>query len=140
MSSLILAAEFVFTYVPLEDEEIVSVSLRASFLEGSEFSLPEDSSQSFIFDGIDRFPQLKWVGQSIIYQIFLERFYNGNPENDVLALRSDEFHYNEQLTQHKLWTEEGPSLINCDDPISHNIVAINTLVEIWLVLSRNSTT
>jgi len=87
-------------------------------IEGTEFSLPEDPSQSFRFDGIDSFPQLKWVSQSIIYQIFPERFYNGNPENDVLALKSDEFHYNQQWVQNKLWAEEGPSLANWNVPIS----------------------
>ncbi len=87
-------------------------------IEGTEFSLPEDPSQSFFFDGIDHFPQLKWVSQGIIYQIFPERFYNGNPENDSLALKSDEFHFNEQWVQNKLWAEEGPSLAKWDDPIS----------------------
>jgi len=81
-------------------------------IEGTEFSLPEDPSQSFRFDGIDSFPQLKWVSQSIIYQIFPDRFYNGNPENDSLALKSDEFHYNE------LWTEGGPFLSAWEDSIS----------------------
>ncbi len=97
-------------------------SLKYHFLgytiDGTEFSLPEDPSQSFHFDGIDSFPQLKWVSQSIIYQIFPDRFYNGNPENDVLALKSDEFHYNQLWAQNKLWAEEGPSLANWNAPIS----------------------
>jgi len=97
-------------------------SLKYHFLgytiDGTEFSLPEDPSQSFFFDGIDHFPQLKWVSQGIIYQIFPERFYNGNPENDSLALKSDEFHFNKQWAQNKLWAKEGPSLANWDDPIS----------------------
>lgn len=87
-------------------------------IEGTEFSLPEDPSQSFLFDGINSFPQLKWVSQGIIYQIFPDRFYNGNPENDVLALKSDEFHYNQLWAQNKLWAEEGPSLANWNAPIS----------------------
>ncbi|MBU4509595.1 pullulanase, partial [bacterium] len=87
-------------------------------IEGTEFSLPEDPSQSFFFDGIDHFPQLKWVSQGIIYQIFPDRFYNGDPNNDVLALNSDEFHFNEQWAQNKLWAEEGPSLASWNDPIS----------------------
>lgn len=87
-------------------------------LEGSKFTLPEDPSESFFFDGIDSFPQLKWVSQSIIYQIFPERFYNGNPENDSLALMSDEFYYNELWAHNKLWAKEGPALANWDDPIS----------------------
>ena len=87
-------------------------------IEGTEFSLPEDPSQSFFFDDIDRFPQIKWVSQGIIYQIFPDRFYNGNPENDSLALKSDEFHFNKQWAQNKLWAKEGPSLAKWDDPIS----------------------
>jgi len=87
-------------------------------IEGTEFSLPEDPSQSFFFDGIDHFPQLKWVSQGIIYQIFPERFHNGNPENDLLALKSDEFHFNKQWAQNKLWAEEGPSLAKWNDPVS----------------------
>jgi len=87
-------------------------------IEGTEFSLPDDSFQSFLFDGIDHFPQLKWVSQGIIYQIFPERFYNGNLENDSLALKSDEFHFNEQWVQNKLWAKEGPSLAKWNDPIS----------------------
>jgi len=97
-------------------------SLKYSFvgytIEGTEFFLPEEPSQFFFFDGIDRFPQLKWVSQSIIYQIFPERFCNGNPENDSLALKSDEFHFNKQWAQNKLWAEGGPSLANWNDPIS----------------------
>jgi len=87
-------------------------------IEGTEFYLPEDPSQSFFFDGIDHFPQLKWVSQGIIYQIFPERFYNGNPENDSLALMSDEFHFNKQWAQNKLWAKEGPSLANWNDLVS----------------------
>jgi len=87
-------------------------------IEGTEFSLPEDPSQSFFFDGIGHFPQLKWVSKGIIYQIFPDRFYNGNPENDLLALKSDEFHFNEQWAQNKLWAKEGPSLASWNDPIS----------------------
>jgi len=100
----------------------LSNSLKYRFvgytIEGTEFSLPEDSSQSFFFDGVDRFPQLKWVSQSIIYQIFPERFCNGNSKNDSLALKSDEFHYNQLWAQNELWAKEGPSLVNWNDPIS----------------------
>jgi glycosidase len=87
-------------------------------IEGTEFSLPEDPSQSFFFDGIDHFPQIKWVSKGIIYQIFPERFYNGNPENDSLALKSDEFLFNKLWNQHDLWMKEGPILSAWDDPIS----------------------
>jgi len=39
MDSLDIVAEFIFTYVPLEDEEIVSVSLRASFNSWGEWPM-----------------------------------------------------------------------------------------------------
>jgi glycosidase len=87
-------------------------------IEGTEFSLPEDPSQPFFFDGINYFPQLKWVSQGIIYQIFPERFCNGNPENDVLVLKSDEFLFNKLWNQHDLWEKEGPILSAWDNPIS----------------------
>ena len=34
---------------------------------------------------------LSWVGHGIGYQIFPDRFFNGDPGNDALALASDEF-------------------------------------------------
>jgi hypothetical protein len=100
----------------LELPDSLKYHFSGTTFEGTKFSLPEDPSQSFIFDGIDRFPQLKWVSQSVIYQIFPERFYNGNPENDVLALKSDEFHYNELWAHNILWVKEGPALANWNDP------------------------
>ncbi len=102
----------------LELPDLLKYRFIGYTIEGTEFSLPGDPSQSFFFDGIEHFPQLKWVSQSIIYQIFPDRFSNGNPENDVLALESDEFHYNQQWAQNKLWAEEGPSLANWNAPIS----------------------
>jgi len=102
----------------LELPDSLKYHFSGTTFEGTKFSLPEDPSQSFVFDGIDRFPQLKWVGQSIIYQIFPERFYNGNPENDVFALKSDEFYYNELWAHSILWAKEGPALANWNDPIS----------------------
>lgn len=100
----------------------MSDSLKYRFIgytiDGTELSLPEDPSQSFFFDGINHFPQLRWLSLGIIYQVFPERFYNGNPENDFLALKSDEFHYNQQWAQNKLWVKEGPSLANWNAPIS----------------------
>ena len=102
----------------LELPDLLKYRFIGYTIEGTEFYLPEDLSQSFFFNGIDHFPQLKWVSQSIIYQIFPDRFYNGNPENDILALKSDEFHYNQLWAQNKLWAEEGPSLANWNAPIS----------------------
>ena len=45
-----------------------------------------------------------WVSDAVGYQIFPERFWNGDPSNDSLALSTDEFEYNE------LWTSGGPTL------------------------------
>ncbi|WP_293172509.1 alpha-amylase family glycosyl hydrolase, partial [Oceanithermus sp.] len=40
------------------------------------------------------FRGLDWVGERVGYQIFPERFLNGNPGNDELALASDEYNFN----------------------------------------------
>ena len=37
---------------------------------------------------------LDWVGERVGYQIFPERFFNGEPANDALALASDEYNFN----------------------------------------------
>lgn len=50
------------------------------------------------------FRSVPWVGESVGYQIFPDRFWNGDPSNDSLALTTDEFHYND------LWTTNGPTL------------------------------
>ncbi|MBC7099197.1 pullulanase [Candidatus Bipolaricaulota bacterium] len=81
-------------------------------VDGSEFTVPDDPSEPFSFDGVDRFLQLKWVSQGVAYQIFPDRFCNGDPENDVLALQTDEFFYNE------LWTKGGPVLSSWSNPIT----------------------
>jgi cyclomaltodextrinase len=65
----------------------------------------------FRFDGVDRFPQLEWVSNGITYQIFPDRFYNGNRSNDVLALDHDELILN-QVYPGK------PILSNWSDPIT----------------------
>ncbi len=40
------------------------------------------------------FTAVPWVGRSVGYQIFPERFWNGDPSNDALALKSDEYNFN----------------------------------------------
>lgn len=65
------------------------------------FFLPEDPKEHFYFDGVDPFPQLTWVGQSVFYQLFPERFRDGNPENNARALETSMVHYN------VLWEELG---------------------------------
>ncbi|WP_243090058.1 alpha-amylase family glycosyl hydrolase [Thermus neutrinimicus] len=61
------------------------------------------------------FSQVPWVGGGVGYQIFPERFYNGDPQNDALALESDEYLYN------LLWQRSGgpkPHLSRWTDPPS----------------------
>jgi glycosidase len=53
------------------------------------------SDKYFHFDGVDRFPQVEWVKYGVAYQIFPERFYNGDPSNDIYANYTDELWYNE---------------------------------------------
>ncbi|MBW3554297.1 MAG: alpha-amylase [Gemmatimonadetes bacterium] len=50
------------------------------------------------------FSAVPWVGSGVGYQIFPERFWNGDPTNDSLTLTTDEFVYNE------LWVSDGPTL------------------------------
>jgi len=45
-----------------------------------------------------------WVGSSVGYQIFPERFWNGDPSNDALALKTDEVNFN------PLWSGPQPSI------------------------------
>jgi hypothetical protein len=63
-------------------------------------TFPEDT---FIFDGNYQFEEVPWVGEGVIYQIFPDRFCNGNPGNDGLALDTDEYNYNEFWTDEVLW-------------------------------------
>lgn len=39
------------------------------------------------------FADVAWVGRSVGYQIFPERFWNGNPANDSMAVKTDEYAY-----------------------------------------------
>ncbi|WP_232473502.1 alpha-amylase family glycosyl hydrolase [Thermococcus profundus] len=79
---------------------------------GSGFAIFNSSdSKLFSFDGVDNFPQVSWVSRSVGYQIFPDRFYNGNRSNDVLALDHDELVLN-QVNPGK------PILSNWSDPIT----------------------
>lgn len=69
--------------------------------EYTTFSVPSDPDKRFLFDGTDPFPQIEWVGQSVFYQIFPERFFDGNPKNNAYALNTSMYHYNE------MWKLEG---------------------------------
>jgi len=52
INGLVLAAEFTFTYVPIEDEEVASVSLRGSFNSWGEWPMEKqpDGTWSIIVD------------------------------------------------------------------------------------------
>ena len=50
------------------------------------------------------FRSVPWASEAVAYQIFPERFWNGDPSNDSLTLSTDEYVYNE------LWTSNGPIL------------------------------
>ena len=73
--------------------------------------LNSSKSPFFTFDGIDRFPQIQWVSNGITYQIFPERFNDGNESNDPLALQTDELWFNEM-------TGGRPILSNWSGPIT----------------------
>ncbi|WP_297090710.1 alpha-amylase family glycosyl hydrolase [Thermococcus sp.] len=80
--------------------------------DGGRFAVLNTSENPFYsFDGVDRFPQLEWVSNGIAYQIFPDRFKDGNESNDVLALDHDELLLN-QVNPGK------PVLSNWSDPIT----------------------
>ena len=54
----------------------------------------DDNGTDFSFDGKNVFANLDWVSNQNFYQIFPDRFFNGNPYNDYLALQSDEWVFN----------------------------------------------
>jgi hypothetical protein len=69
-----------------------SYRFHTRLLGGEEQTLPEGPS-SFSAPEEDPFPQVAWVGKSVGYQIFPDRFYNGDPANDALALDTDEANF-----------------------------------------------
>jgi len=61
------------------------------------------------------FAEVPWVGEGVGYQIFPERFFNGDPSNDAKALETDEYRFN------LVWQrsgEMGPYLSGWTDPPS----------------------
>jgi cyclomaltodextrinase / maltogenic alpha-amylase / neopullulanase len=61
----------------------------------------------------DLFTALGWVGESVGYQIFPERFWNGDPANDSMTIATDSWNYKEVGgTQ--------PYLTEWDGPIGHS--------------------
>ncbi len=71
-----------------------SYRFQIRLVGGEERVFPEPEGSVLRAPTQDRFPQLAWVGETIGYQIFPDRFYNGDPENDALALPTDEANFN----------------------------------------------
>jgi len=69
-----------------------SYRFHIRLLGGEEKTLPEGPA-SFTAPMEDPFPQIFWVGKAVGYQIFPDRFYNGDPTNDALALATDEANF-----------------------------------------------
>ncbi|MCI4462483.1 MAG: glycoside hydrolase family 13 protein [Thermogladius sp.] len=82
------------------------------FNNGSSTRLYNTTDQPiFYFDGRDRFPQVEWVTGSVGYQIFPDRFYNGDPSNDILANSTDELWLN-------AFSTSKPVFSNWSDPVT----------------------
>ena len=60
------------------------------------------------------FRSVPWVSEAVGYQIFPDRFWNGDPSNDSLALSTDEYVYN------VLWESNGPTLASSWDAPPNN--------------------
>ncbi|MFW5947109.1 MAG: alpha-amylase family glycosyl hydrolase [Gemmatimonadota bacterium] len=58
------------------------------------------------------FASVPWVEDAVGYQIFPERFWNGDPSNDSLALETDEIHYLDPALQ-----GTDPVLSDWDGPV-----------------------
>ena len=96
----------------LPSVEPVRYCILINSTDGGRFVVLNTSeSPLFSFDGVDRFPQLEWVSNGISYQIFPDRFNNGNKSNDALALDHDELLLN-QVNPGR------PILSNWSDPIT----------------------
>ncbi|WP_456412493.1 alpha-amylase family glycosyl hydrolase [Oceanithermus profundus] len=66
--------------------------------------------------GGQAFRGLDWVGERVGYQIFPERFWNGEPGNDELALASDEYNFNARWR--RLDPENKPFLSPWNGPVT----------------------
>lgn len=66
------------------------------------------------FDANHPLVGLDWVGKSIGYQVFPERFWNGDKTNDMRALETDEYRFNETWNRNPQATK--PYLSNWNDP------------------------
>lgn len=76
------------------DEEIYIYDARG---------IVEDTAEEYAFRLIPGFVTPDWAKGGVFYQIYVDRFFNGDKTNDVL---SGEYKYLDQLTQHKEWHED----------------------------------
>ncbi|KPU62585.1 pullulanase [Thermococcus sp. EP1] len=98
--------------VELPFVEPIEYYIKLTTPDNEEFLVLNTSTDAFFsFDGNNSFPQVEWVSKGVGYQIFPERFNNGDPSNDALALQTDEFWFNELI-------EDRPILSNWSDPIT----------------------
>lgn len=63
--------------------------------------ITEDNDFKIISD----FTDVKWARESIFYQIFIDRFFNGNEDNDV---KDDEYTYMEYISKKMDWNDRPP--------------------------------
>lgn len=125
----------------LPEVEPLRYRFQGLAVDGSTFAFPEDPEAFFTFQGEDRFPQLSWVSRGVGYQIFPDRFYNADLENDPLALETDISRYMdpEFWVRHWLWTGEvvgGPFLSQPTDPISPSTAATSTSGDLRGILAK----
>jgi glycosidase len=97
--------------VELQEVTPIKYYFKLETNDGELLILNTSKNPFFYFDGVDRFPQVQWVSKGIGYQIFPDRFNNGDSSNDPLALQTDELWFNEV-------TDKKPILSNWSDPIT----------------------
>lgn len=102
--------EMWFAYLPYDGKGF-EYYFEAKLGDGTTLEIfYERPDVKFLFNGTDPFPQVSWVKSRVGYQIFPERFCNGDPSNDALALKTDYFNYCEVCGNRK------PILSNWSDP------------------------
>lgn len=67
------------------------------------------TNPQFYFDGVNKYPQVTWVNDRVGYQIFPDRFYNGDHGNDHYGVEYDALFYDNT-------TRDVPVLSNWTDP------------------------
>lgn len=60
------------------------------------YSLTDQPRWQYVFTLVPGFSTPDWMKGAVIYQILVDRFYNGDPENDVLT---NEYHYVGHMVQ-----------------------------------------